>query len=92
VAAICHGPQILISAGLMRGKHATSYKEVAPELKEAGANYEDVEVVVDHNYVFSRQPDDIPAFDREMLKLLKGQTGTSQSGGQTGVRITGAKC
>ncbi len=70
VAAICHGPQTLISAGLMKGKRATCYKSVAPELKEAGAFYEDKEVVVDGNLVTSRQPSDLPAFMRETLKKL----------------------
>jgi protease I len=70
VAAICHGPQILISAGLLHGRHATCYKSVADELKEAGALYEDREVVVDGNLVTSRQPADLPAFMRETMKQL----------------------
>ena len=70
IAAICHGPQILISAGLLKGKRATSYTSVAQELKDAGAYYEDSEVVVDGNYVFSRHPGDIPAFNREMMHQL----------------------
>lgn len=68
VAAICHGPQILISAGLLQGRRATCYKSVADELNEAGALYEDREVVVDGNLVTSRQPADLPAFMREMMK------------------------
>jgi len=71
VAAICHGPQILVSAGLLKGRHATCYETVAPELKDAGALYEDSEVVVDGNLVTSRQPSDLPAFMRETMKLLK---------------------
>ena len=71
VAAICHGPQTLITAGLLKGRHATCYKSVAPEMKEAGALYEDKEVVVDGNLVTSRQPSDLPAFMREMLKMLR---------------------
>ena len=70
VAAICHGPQILISAGLLKGRGATCYQSVADELKEAGALYEDREVVVDGNLVTSRQPADLPAFMRETMKLL----------------------
>ena len=70
VAAICHGPQILISAGLLKGRIATCYQSVANELKEAGALYEDREVVVDGNLVTSRQPADLPAFMRETMKLL----------------------
>jgi len=70
VAAICHGPQTLISAGLLQGRHATCYKTVAEELKAAGALYEDREVVVDGNLITSRQPDDLPAFLREIMKQL----------------------
>ena len=71
VAAICHGPQILISAGLLKGRRATCYKSVADELKEAGALYEDRELVVDANLVTSRIPADLPAFMREIMKQLR---------------------
>jgi protease I len=71
VAAICHGPQILISADLLQGRRATCYQSVAGELKEVGALYEDREVIVDANLVTSRQPADLPAFMRETMKLLK---------------------
>lgn len=71
VAAICHGPQTLISAGLLNGRRATCYKSVAPEMREAGALYEDSEVVVDGNLVTSRQPSDIPAFMREIMRMVK---------------------
>ncbi|MEW6585224.1 MAG: type 1 glutamine amidotransferase domain-containing protein [Nitrospirota bacterium] len=71
VAAICHGPQTLISAGLLKGRHATCYKSVADELKAAGGVYEDKEVVVDGNLVTSRQPSDLPAFMREIMKMIK---------------------
>ncbi len=71
VAAICHGPQILITAGLLKGRHATCYRTVVDELKAAGALYEDKEVVVDGNLVTSRQPSDLPDFMRETLKLLR---------------------
>ncbi len=71
VAAICHGPQILISAGLIKGKHATCYKSVKQELVEAGAIYEDKEVVVDGNLITSRQPSDLPYFMREIIKKVK---------------------
>lgn len=71
VAAICHGPQTLISAGLLKGKHATCYKTVADELRASGAIYEDKEVVVDGNLITSRQPSDLPAFLREIMKKIK---------------------
>ena len=70
VAAICHGPQILISAGLLRGRRATCYRSMADELIAAGADYEDREVVVDGNLVTSRHPADFPAFLREIMRLL----------------------
>ncbi len=71
VAAICHGPQTLISAGLLRGRHATCYRTVADEMREAGALYEDRPVVVDGNLVTSRHPADLPDFMRETMRLLK---------------------
>ena len=70
VAAICHGPQILISADLLQARRATCYRSVADELKAAGALYEDQEVVVDGNLITSRQPADLPAFMRETMKQL----------------------
>jgi len=70
VGAICHGPQILVSAGLLAGRRATCYRSVAHELREAGADYHDSEVVVDGNLVTSRMPADLPAFMRELMKLL----------------------
>lgn len=70
VAAICHGPQILISAGLLHGRRATCYPSVAEEMRAAGALYEDAEVVVDGKLVTSRRPSDLPAFMRETIRLL----------------------
>jgi protease I len=75
VAAICHGGQTLISAGLVKGRRVTCYRSVVPEMKEAGAIYEDAEVVVDGNLVTSRQPSDLPAFMREIMKKLKIKRG-----------------
>jgi protease I len=71
VSAICHGPQILVSAGLMKGRRATCYRSVAGELRNAGALYEDREVVVDGNLVTSRQPGDLPAFMKETVKKIR---------------------
>jgi protease I len=70
VAAICHGPQTLISAGLLKGRRATCYSSVANEMRDAGVIYEDKDVVVDGNLVTSRQPEDLPAFMRETMKKL----------------------
>jgi protease I len=70
MAAICHGPQILVTARLLRGRHATCYKTVADELTEAGAVYEDKSVVVDGALVTSREPGDLPDFMREVMKKV----------------------
>jgi protease I len=70
VGAICHGPQILVSAGVLSGRHATCYRTVAEELQKSGANYSDSEVVVDSHLVTSRQPGDLPAFMRELMRLV----------------------
>jgi len=71
VLAICHGPQLLISAGKLKGRKATGWKSLIQDIKNAGADFIDKEVVVDGNLVTSRQPADIPAFIRESLKLLE---------------------
>ena len=71
VAAICHGPELLASAGVLRNRSATGYRTVAQELEAAGARYRDAEVVVDGNLVTSRQPSDLPAFMREIVKKLR---------------------
>lgn len=73
VAAICHGPQVLISAGVIKGRHATCYRSVAKEMKAAKANYEDKEVIVDGNLITSRQPSDLPGFMREIVKKIGGK-------------------
>ena len=73
VAAICHGPQVLIEADVVRGRRATCYISVRTDLKNAGALYEDREVVVDGNLVTSRHPADLPAFMRETLRLLEAE-------------------
>ena len=72
VFAICHGPQLLITAKALEGKTATGYKSIRVDMEYAGAHYKDEEVVVsDNQLVTSRTPDDIPAFNRESLKLLQ---------------------
>ncbi|QKZ14284.1 type 1 glutamine amidotransferase domain-containing protein [Spirosoma sp. KUDC1026] len=70
VAAICHAAMTLIEADVVNGKTMTSYPSIKTDLKNAGANWIDQEVVVDGNLVSSRKPDDIPAFNREMVKLF----------------------
>jgi protease I len=70
IAAICHGPQLLIEADVVKGKKATCYVSVSTDLKNAGGIYLDKSVVVDGNLVTSRFPADLPDFCRETLKLL----------------------
>jgi protease I len=73
VAAICHGPWLLVSANLVRGRHLTSFWHdgVPEEIKGAGGIWEDKEVVVDGNLVTSRWPMDLPAFTRALVKLIR---------------------
>jgi protease I len=71
VAAICHGGWVLSSADVVRGKKVTSYKNIADDLINAGAKWVDEEVVVDDGLVTSRTPADLPAFCRELIKVLK---------------------
>ncbi|QHS21855.1 type 1 glutamine amidotransferase [Virgibacillus sp. MSP4-1] len=74
VFAICHGPQLLITAKTLDGRKATGYKSIQVDLENAGVNFVDEEVVVCCNQlVTSRQPDDIPAFNREALKVLENK-------------------
>lgn len=73
VAAICHGPWTLIEAGAVKGRKITSWPSLKTDLKNAGADWVDKEVIVDRNLVSSRKPDDIPAFNREMIKLFAEQ-------------------
>ncbi|HMJ06746.1 MAG TPA: type 1 glutamine amidotransferase domain-containing protein [Chthoniobacterales bacterium] len=68
VAAICHGPWVLIDAGVVRGRKLTSWPAIQTDVKNAGGNWVDEEVVVDHGLVTSRKPDDIPAFNRKMIE------------------------
>jgi protease I len=70
VFAICHGPQLLLTADEFMGRRMTAWKTVQGDLKKAGADVVDQEVVVDRNLVTSRQPSDIPAFVRESMKIL----------------------
>jgi protease I len=70
VAAICHGPWTLIEAGAVRGRTLTSWPSLKTDLRNAGANWVDHEVVADGSLVTSRKPDDIPAFNRAMLRLF----------------------
>ncbi len=68
MAAICHGPQVLISADLVRGRKITSWPAIQADMRNAGARWVDEEVVVDNGLVTSRKPDDIPAFNKKMIE------------------------
>jgi protease I len=70
IGAICHGPWTLIDAGIAAGRRMTSYESIQADLKNAGAEWTDEEVVVDHGLVTSRKPDDIPAFSRKLVEEI----------------------
>lgn len=72
IGSICHGGWMLISALAVKGKTATSFSAIRDDMMNAGANWVDREVVVDGNLVTSRKPDDLPAFCREIIRLLVG--------------------
>ncbi|PYX79614.1 MAG: protease [Acidobacteria bacterium] len=70
IAVICHGPWLLVSAGLVDGRTLTSYHTIQDDIRNAGGQWLDKEVVRDQNWVSSRRPSDIPAFNREMIRLF----------------------
>jgi protease I len=70
IAAICHGPQMLIEADVVRGRKVTSFPSIKTDLKNAGAEWVDQEVVVDQGIVTSRSPDDLPAFNAKMIEEI----------------------
>lgn len=76
VAAICHGPWTLLEAGVLNGKTVTSWPSLKTDLKNAGANWIDQEVVSDGQFIFSRKPDDLPAFNNAIIEAV------SQGGGK----------
>jgi protease I len=71
VAAICHGPQLLIETGLVSGRHMTSYPSIKTDLENAGAIWSDKEVIVDNGLVTSRSPKDLPAFNKKMIEEIR---------------------
>src|SRR6266536_2525869 len=70
IAIICHAPWLLVTAGLVRGRTITSYHTIQDDIQNAGGKWQDEEVVRDKNWVSSRQPSDIPAFNRAMIELF----------------------
>jgi protease I len=71
IAAICHGPQLLISAEIVRGRHITSWPSVAVDLRNAGADWIDAPVVQDRNLITSRKPADLPRFNKAIIDALR---------------------
>jgi len=84
VASICHGPWTLIETGHLRGRRLAAWPSLQTDIENAGAQWVDQDAVVDGNLVTSRKPDDIPAFNREMIALFArayaGQTGAAVAG------------
>jgi protease I len=72
IAAVCHGPQLLISAGIVSGRRLTSWPSVAIDLKNAGAIWVDEPLVKDGNIITSRRPSDLPVFNRAIIQALGG--------------------
>lgn len=70
VAAICHGPQLLIETGMIGNREMTSFKSISTDLKNAGVNWVDKEVVVDNGLVTSRSPKDLEAFNKKMIEEI----------------------
>ena len=79
VAAICHGPWTVIETGAARGRRITSWPSLKTDLKNAGADWVDQQVVVDDGLVTSRSPDDIPAFNPEVIRLFAGARGKQRA-------------
>ena len=73
IAAICHGPWLLVEADVVRGYRLTSWPSLKTDLTNAGANWRDLEVMVDRGLVTSRKPDDIPAFNHKMIEEFSHQ-------------------
>jgi protease I len=72
VAAICHGPQLLISANIVRGHRVTSWPSIAVDLENAGAEWVDAPVVQDGNIITARKPADLPRFNKAIIEALRG--------------------
>lgn len=73
IGAVCHGPQVLVTAGLVDGRKMTSWREVAPEIREAGGDYQDAPMVEDGQFVTARKPGDMPLAMRRIFERLHSQ-------------------
>jgi protease I len=78
IAAVCHGPQLLLTAGLVKGRTLTAWTTVRGDLEKAGAHVEDEPVVVDGNWITSRMPDDLDAFSAQFIEALGGEGDQAQ--------------
>lgn len=88
LAAICHGPQLLIETGMLYGRTMTSYQAIKTDLINAGVNWVDQEVVVDNGLVTSRSPEDLDAFNKKMIEeLMEGKHATTGQFTQTDKRF-----
>jgi len=87
IAVICHGGWLLISAGLVRGHTITTWPTLQDDMRNAGAQWVDRECVRDRNWVSSRKPDDLPAFNREMVKLFGEARSAARAGEQPESRV-----
>ena len=83
IAAICHAPWLLVSAGLTKMRRLTSYYTLQDDIRNAGGMWEDREVITDGNWVTSREPKDLPAFDRAMITLFATQRAKTESAAKT---------
>lgn len=89
IAAICHGPWMLVEADLVRGRKVTSWPSLQTDIRNAGGRWEDSEVVADTGLITSRQPDDIPAFNRKMIEEFAG--GMQKRAGTERTQTAGAR-
>ena len=83
IAAICHGPQLLIETGVLTGRKVTSWPSVRTDIINAGAEWYDAEVMVDNGLVTSRKPEDIPAFNKKMIEVFSDGLQKEQDRGAT---------
>jgi protease I len=86
IAAICHGPWLLVEADIVQGRSVTSWPSLQTDLRNAGADWSDREVVTDEGIVTSRKPDDIPAFNRKMIEEFAEGRHTARAGARTAAR------
>jgi protease I len=80
MAVICHGPWVLVEAGVARGRTLTSWPTLQTDIRNAGGNWVDKEVVVDDGIVTSRKPDDIPAFNEKMIEQFAAERVATRGG------------